>query len=293
MAPPFSGRPTGTRWPGRRSATRARSWRWSPRATGTSPRMRRPSSRSITTRSRWPRTRARRTGTMPRSSTPTRRTTCCSAPSGRPGRGNGNGSSGRRSASASRAATPASPACPWKGAARWPRTTGRTGPSSSTPPPRCPISCGTGSRAASGSHRAGSGSSPRTSGGGFGPKMQLLPEEVAAAALAMRLGRPVKWVQDRMEHLQSAFHSRDNRRRGGGGGRIRRPHRRHPGTGAQRRRGVLVLPARLLARPADGGGRAPPDRTACRTTTTRASQSPPTGFRPGRTAGWGSPSDRS
>ena len=46
-------------------------------------------------------------------------------------------------------------------------------------------------------------------GGGFGPKMQLLPEEVAAAALAMRLGRPVKWVQDRMEHLQSAFHSRD------------------------------------------------------------------------------------
>ena len=46
-------------------------------------------------------------------------------------------------------------------------------------------------------------------GGGFGPKMQLLPEEVAAAALAVRLGRRVKWVQDRMEHLQSAFHSRD------------------------------------------------------------------------------------
>ena len=46
-------------------------------------------------------------------------------------------------------------------------------------------------------------------GGGFGPKMQLLPEEVAAAALAVRLGHPVKWVQDRMEHLQSAFHSRD------------------------------------------------------------------------------------
>lgn len=46
-------------------------------------------------------------------------------------------------------------------------------------------------------------------GGGFGPKMQLLPEEVVAAALAVRLGRPVKWVQDRMEHLQAAFHSRD------------------------------------------------------------------------------------
>ncbi len=47
-------------------------------------------------------------------------------------------------------------------------------------------------------------------GGGFGPKMQLLPEEVAAAALTVRLGRPVKWVQDRMEHLQAGFHSRDS-----------------------------------------------------------------------------------
>ena len=46
-------------------------------------------------------------------------------------------------------------------------------------------------------------------GGGFGPKMQLFPEEVVVAALALRLGRPVKWVQDRMEHLQAAFHSRD------------------------------------------------------------------------------------
>ena len=46
-------------------------------------------------------------------------------------------------------------------------------------------------------------------GGGFGPKMQLFPEEAAVAALAMRLARPVKWVQDRMEHLQAAFHSRD------------------------------------------------------------------------------------
>ena len=46
-------------------------------------------------------------------------------------------------------------------------------------------------------------------GGGFGPKMQLYPEEVVTAALAVRLGRPVKWVQDRMEHLQAAFHSRD------------------------------------------------------------------------------------
>ena len=46
-------------------------------------------------------------------------------------------------------------------------------------------------------------------GGGFGPKMQLFPEEVVTAWLAIRRGRPVKWVQDRMEHLQAAFHSRE------------------------------------------------------------------------------------
>lgn len=46
-------------------------------------------------------------------------------------------------------------------------------------------------------------------GGGFGPKMQLFPEEVVTAALAIRLARPIKWVQDRMEHLQAAFHARE------------------------------------------------------------------------------------
>ena len=47
-------------------------------------------------------------------------------------------------------------------------------------------------------------------GGGFGIKMQTLPEEVVAAYLAGQLGRPVKWTQDRMENLQASFHARDN-----------------------------------------------------------------------------------
>lgn len=47
-------------------------------------------------------------------------------------------------------------------------------------------------------------------GGGFGLKMQTLPEEVVVAYLARHLGRPVKWTQDRMENLQASFHARDN-----------------------------------------------------------------------------------
>ena len=44
-------------------------------------------------------------------------------------------------------------------------------------------------------------------GGGFGQKGCLFPEEVAIAALAIRLGRPVKWVEERWEN-QLAFHGR-------------------------------------------------------------------------------------
>ena len=46
-------------------------------------------------------------------------------------------------------------------------------------------------------------------GGGFGVKAQVYPEEVAVAWLARELGRPVKWIEDRREHLTSAGHARD------------------------------------------------------------------------------------
>ncbi len=46
-------------------------------------------------------------------------------------------------------------------------------------------------------------------GGGFGVKMPLYPEEIVTVFAARRLGRPVKWAQDRIEHLLTAYHARD------------------------------------------------------------------------------------
>ncbi|MGE3928052.1 MAG: xanthine dehydrogenase family protein molybdopterin-binding subunit [Lautropia sp.] len=46
-------------------------------------------------------------------------------------------------------------------------------------------------------------------GGGFGMKTGLYPEDAVVAHAARTLGRPVKWVADRGEELQSAVHGRD------------------------------------------------------------------------------------
>jgi carbon-monoxide dehydrogenase large subunit/6-hydroxypseudooxynicotine dehydrogenase subunit gamma len=45
-------------------------------------------------------------------------------------------------------------------------------------------------------------------GGGFGIRGELYPEDVLVCAAAMRLGRPIKWIEDRREHLMCANHSR-------------------------------------------------------------------------------------
>jgi len=50
-------------------------------------------------------------------------------------------------------------------------------------------------------------------GGGFGIRGELYPEDVLVCVAAMRLGRPVKWIEDRREHLMSANHSRQQRHR--------------------------------------------------------------------------------
>src|SRR6185312_3428831 len=47
-------------------------------------------------------------------------------------------------------------------------------------------------------------------GGGFGPKARLYPEEIILAALALELDHPVRWVEDRSEHLLTAAHCRDH-----------------------------------------------------------------------------------
>lgn len=50
-------------------------------------------------------------------------------------------------------------------------------------------------------------------GGGFGVKNNFQPEELAVAALAMKLGRPLRWIEDRREHLVASPHAREHRYR--------------------------------------------------------------------------------
>lgn len=47
-------------------------------------------------------------------------------------------------------------------------------------------------------------------GGGFGIKGQVFGEEVLVAWLAIKTGRPVKWIEDRREHLIASIHARDH-----------------------------------------------------------------------------------
>jgi carbon-monoxide dehydrogenase large subunit/6-hydroxypseudooxynicotine dehydrogenase subunit gamma len=46
-------------------------------------------------------------------------------------------------------------------------------------------------------------------GGGFGIRGELYPEDVLVSAAALKFGIPVKWVEDRREHLLAANHSRE------------------------------------------------------------------------------------
>jgi aerobic carbon-monoxide dehydrogenase large subunit len=50
-------------------------------------------------------------------------------------------------------------------------------------------------------------------GGGFGVRGELYPEDVLVCAAALRLRRPVKWIEDRREHLIAANHSREQHHR--------------------------------------------------------------------------------
>ena len=46
-------------------------------------------------------------------------------------------------------------------------------------------------------------------GGGFGSKLNAYAEEYLAVALAKRLGRPIKWTEERSEAYQATIHGRD------------------------------------------------------------------------------------
>ena len=47
-------------------------------------------------------------------------------------------------------------------------------------------------------------------GGGFGGKNRLMPEDIAVCAIAMKVGHPVRWIEDRREHLLASVHCRDH-----------------------------------------------------------------------------------
>lgn len=50
----------------------------------------------------------------------------------------------------------------------------------------------------------------RDVGGGFGQKLGAFPEDVLACLHAMILRRPVKWIEDRMEHFRASTHGRES-----------------------------------------------------------------------------------
>jgi aerobic carbon-monoxide dehydrogenase large subunit len=50
-------------------------------------------------------------------------------------------------------------------------------------------------------------------GGGFGVRGELYPEDVLVCLAALRLNAPVKWIEDRREHLIAANHSRQQHHR--------------------------------------------------------------------------------
>ena len=48
-------------------------------------------------------------------------------------------------------------------------------------------------------------------GGGFGIRGEIYPEDVLVCLAALRLDRPMQWIEDRREHLMAANHSRQQR----------------------------------------------------------------------------------
>ncbi len=50
-------------------------------------------------------------------------------------------------------------------------------------------------------------------GGGFGIRGEIYPEDILACAAALKFKRPIKWIEDRREHLIAANHSREQHHR--------------------------------------------------------------------------------
>ena len=85
-------------------------------------------------------------------------------------------------------------------------------------------------------------------GGGFGVRGELYPEDVLVCLAALRLGRPVKWIEDRHEHFVAANHSRQQRHK-------LRAAVDEDGRILAHRRRLLPRPGRLCAHPRRARGR--------------------------------------
>jgi carbon-monoxide dehydrogenase large subunit len=50
-------------------------------------------------------------------------------------------------------------------------------------------------------------------GGGFGPRGEFYPEDYLIPYAALQIGRPVRWIEDRLEHMKATNHSREQKHR--------------------------------------------------------------------------------
>ena len=100
------------------------------------------------------------------------------------------------------------PACRWKRVAPSAATTPPATSSNCTAPPRCRTATATCSRACSSSRRPRSMCTNRMSAAASASAASSIRRTCWCCVAAMRLGRPVKWIEDRREHLIAANHSR-------------------------------------------------------------------------------------
>ena len=157
----------------------------------------------------------------------------------RPRRGVSPGACGGR-ARARRSA--AIPACRWKRAAPSRATTPPATCSKCTAPPRCRTGIATASPACSAAILSTVHLFEGHVGGGFGIRGELYPEDVLVCLAALRLGRPVKWIEDRREHLIAANHSRQQRHEVRAAVDARRPHPRASTTNSSTTRAAMCAP---------------------------------------------------
>ena len=114
------------------------------------------------------------------------------------------GSCGRRSAST------ATPTSRWRPGGRWPTTSRRPGSSPTTPPttPRTPCACSCPACSAS-PNIAPTCCAATSAGRSAARRARHQREDIALAAAARLLGRPVKWIEDRNENLMAAGQARE------------------------------------------------------------------------------------